>query len=47
MTTPNDAVDRRVTGAPRGRDDARFLVRSRVTVRAPGEVAARAGGRAG
>ncbi|MFD5000642.1 hypothetical protein [Streptomyces buecherae] len=47
MTTPNDAVDRRVTEAPRGRDDARFLVRSRATVRARGEVAAQADGRAG
>ncbi|QKW51914.1 hypothetical protein [Streptomyces buecherae] len=47
MTTPNDAAGRRASEAPRGRDDARFLVRSRATVRARGEVAARPGGRAG
>ncbi|MBC3981816.1 hypothetical protein H8N01_04350 [Streptomyces sp. AC536] len=47
MTTPNDAAGRRVPEAPRGRDDARYLVRSRATVRASDEVAARADGRAG
>ncbi|MFF5716403.1 hypothetical protein [Streptomyces buecherae] len=47
MATPKGAVGRRATEAPRGRDAARFLARSQATARAPGEVAARAGGRAG
>ncbi|MEU3958904.1 hypothetical protein AB0F42_03590 [Streptomyces buecherae] len=47
MTTPNDAVGRRVTEDPRDRDGGRFLGRSQPTVRALGAGAAWAGGRAG